>query len=289
MPCKTIDEQYQEAVFSVEIDDTGLPAVEYVEQPAADRKKRKKARTGHMGLTYDTVADEATGEKGCLTLLFESAEKKAADSLPKERKPFETESDEQSHEETADSESCGKADQQVTAADEYARSNDLYSYSDNRRSYQSFGIIYDVAEELYRRERTRMEVEALCKPPFHKVFDGETIDILEQQADERTKRLLADYITESKKKADASGASRKPLTTAKALGLQLLFILPIVNVFFALLFSFSPRTDKSIRSFARAYMILSSVFLMAALVYFMFSYFNNPNGDSFFIRLMSLF
>ena len=50
------------------------------------------------------------------------------------------------------------------------------------------GIVYEIAEELYCREKTAAEIEALCQPPFRKVFDSQRMEQLDRQATEETRR-----------------------------------------------------------------------------------------------------
>ena len=280
MPCKTIDKLSDEAEFSVEIDETGLPLVEYVEYTAVENKKQKNKNTAPV---YDTVTGAIQNEKGNLTLLFESAGNKGKNELPEKMMPP------QSSFESGQAVSVGYDEQLKPEEEPAPADNDLFSHSDKRRSFHSQGIVYDVAEELYIRERTRMDIESLCHPPFRKVFDSETAVQLDRKADERTRRLFSEIRSELKKKKKKPEPPQKTLSTAKAVVLQLLFLLPVVNILSAIVLSFVPLADKSIRSYARGYIILSSVFLTAALIYFVFSYFNYPDSDAFFIRLMTLF
>ena len=255
MPCKTIDKLSDEAEFSVEIDETGLPLVEYVEYTAVENKKQKNKNTAPV---YDTVTGAIQNEKGNLTLLFESAGNKGKNELPEKMMPP------QSSFESGQAVSVGYDEQLKPEEEPAPADNDLFSHSDKRRSFHSQGIVYDVAEELYIRERTRMDIESLCHP-------------------------LSEIRSEFNKDEKKPEPPQKTLSTAKAVVLQLLFLLPVVNILSAIVLSFVPLADKSIRSYARGYIILSSVFLTAALIYFVFSYFNYPDSDAFFIRLMTLF
>ncbi len=288
MPCKTIDALSGSAEFSVEIDETGLPAVEYVEYPSSENKNQKKNKNGHTYPNGGSMTEKTAEDKGSLTLLFESAEKgkdgrisdyAEEESVPENNEPFVPETE--------------PAQSNTGALEEYDTDNDIYSYSDYRRCFQSCGIVYDVAEEIYRRERTSAEIEALEQPPFRKVLDAETMDKLNAQAEERTRKLYsvkrkAGSRAEQSETAHEQKTSVRRFSTLKALALQILFLIPIVNVFSAMALSFGSRTDKSIRAYARGYMILSLVFISAALGYIIYSSLSDPDND-FITRLISLF
>lgn len=292
MPCKTIDTLTNDALLSVEIDETGLPAVEYVEYPSVEKKKKTMNKTGHTYTNSGSMTEKAAEEKGSLTLLFESAEngreRKVYNSSESESAPSD---DEQTEPELLEEKS--REDICTGKVEEYDGENDIYSYSDYRRCFQSCGIVYDIAEEIYRLERTRTEIEALEQPPFRKVFDSETLDRLNTQADEQTRKLYSvKYHSENvaeQTEDESEPETQKPnFSTLKALGLQILFLIPLVNIFSAMALSFGARTDKSIRAYARGYMILSSVFISAALGYIIFSAFSDPDND-FISRLISIF
>lgn len=130
--------------------------------------------------------------------------------------------------------------------------------ADNSRTLpESSGIMYEVAEELYRRERTASEIEALCRPPFKKVFDEKRLEELNRQATERTRTLVS----------SAADSGKKELTTGKAFLIQLLLFIPIVNMIAAIFLSFGKGTNLNIRAYARAFMIWCMILMTAALIY----------------------
>lgn len=130
--------------------------------------------------------------------------------------------------------------------------------ADNSRTLpESSGIMYEVAEELYRREKTASEIEALCRPPFKKVFDEKRLEELNRQATERTRILVS----------SAAGSGRTDLTTGKAFLMQLLLFVPIVNIISAIFLSFGKNTNLNIRAYARAFMIWCMILMTVALIY----------------------
>ena len=147
------------------------------------------------------------------------------------------------------------------------------------------GIIYEIAEELYRREKTQSEIEALCRPPFKKVFSPDETERLDREADERTHQLLS-----AASKANAHELTflpdgvytdgEKPVSTTTAFLIQLILMLPVVNIAAAMLFSFGKKSNRNIKAYGRAFLIWTVVFMTLLLGYFGAFYFTSPENSS---------
>lgn len=294
MSCKTIDLLSNSAEFSVEIDETGLPAVEYTEYPCVEKKKKTKNKNGHTYPDSGSVTEKTAEKKGSLTLLFESAENgRGTTGCGSQNNVTSSLDDEPPVQEPEILQSMPAEDLCTGTVEECDSVSDIYSYSDYRRCFRSSGIVYDVAEEIYRRERTRAEIEALEQPPFRKVFDRDTLKSLNAQAEEQTRKLYSVkyHPVSSEEHPEAETEPEQPkrgFNTVKALALQILFLIPLVNIFSAMALSFGSNTDKCVRAYARGYMIISSVFISAALGYVIFNTLSNPDND-FISKLISLF
>lgn len=144
------------------------------------------------------------------------------------------------------------------------------------------GLIYEVAEELYVREKTASELEALCQPPFRKVFDSRQQSRLDHRAAERTSRIVSEAAGKNAPKPEPAAVtvSQKPLTTGSAFALQLLLMLPVVNLIAAMIYSFRSGADSNKKAICRGYLIWLTVFLSAALVFFAFCFFSDPENTS---------
>ena len=167
----------------------------------------------------------------------------------------------------------------VSKGQEYIQSEDN-SETGSKQEYPSpsEGIVYDVAEELYRREKIAARLQSLCRPPFKKIFDQEMLMRLDRQADEKTKQLLT---APSKQKT----GSERPISTISAVGLLLLMMLPLLNLPAILWFSFSKNSNQNVKAFSRAYLFWSALLIAAAAVYFAVSYFCVPLQENGLIRL----
>ncbi len=159
---------------------------------------------------------------------------------------------------------------------QYVKLDNELPKADNKHTLpDSSGIIYEIAEELYKKEKTASEIEALCQPPFKKVFDSKQIEQLERQAEEKTRRMLLST-TDDKEldgKSSVSVKEYKPLSTAKAFFTQLLLLLPLVNIVTALVFSFGKKSDPNIRAYNRAFLIWTTIAIISALSFFAYDYF----------------
>lgn len=139
------------------------------------------------------------------------------------------------------------------------------------------GIVYELAEELYRREKTMTELEALCQPPFHKQFTPAQQDRLDRESEERTGRLLAAAAKAAVKEPvflpdRESDETEKALSVPEVFLMQLILLLPVVNVIAASVWAFSGRSDRNRRSFGRAFLLWTGIVLTAVLLFVSFRY-----------------
>ena len=118
--------------------------------------------------------------------------------------------------------------------------------------YALDGVIYEVAEELYFREKEAMERSAE-EPPFHRVFDEQSMERLDEEY----------YARRYGKKRRRRGKNGE-LTTAGAFLLELLLMIPVINVITAAVLSFREQKTGSIKACARAYTIWSALITAAA-------------------------
>ena len=127
------------------------------------------------------------------------------------------------------------------------------------------GLIYEIAEELYIKEKTAAELEALAKPPFHQNFDEDKKTSLDREAVHRTRRVIAAageaayqpcFLPEAVYEDNA-----KPLDTRQALLAELLMLIPFVNIAAAVLIAMNPSMNESLRSFCRAFLLLLGIVL----------------------------
>ncbi len=173
---------------------------------------------------------------------------------------------------------------------EYVRTDGELPFPDNRRTMpEASGIIYEIADDLYRREKTATEIEALAQPPFRRVFDRNRIKELDRQAKAEAETLLSVPADTAKAHEQEKGTEKKPFTTARAFLLQLVFMIPVINLVTALVLSFGRSGDASVRAYSRGFVIWSAVFLSAALCFFAVSYFTEPAHSAVFLRLASVF
>lgn len=159
---------------------------------------------------------------------------------------------------------------------------------DNCHVLEDTGIIYEVAEELYRREKTAAEIEALCQPPFRKVFDENRLRQLDRQAEARTRELVGSA-ADSTAPDSAQKGEHQPLSTATAFFTQLLLMLPGVNLVYALVLSFNARANRSKRAFCRAFLVWTVLAMTAALGFLTFQYVNSPYQATLIDRVQRVF
>lgn len=174
---------------------------------------------------------------------------------------------------------------------EYVKSDSDLPKADNKHTLpDTAGIIYEVAEELYCKEKTAAEIEALCQPPFQKVFDRKQIEKLDLRAEEHTRRLLADNLELTEPEGtDSHLKESQPLSVANAFLLQALLCIPLLNIAAALLMSFGAKVNSNIRACCRAFLVWSVLLMTIALGYFTVSYFSDPAHQIVLDKFVSLF
>ena len=142
------------------------------------------------------------------------------------------------------------------------------------------GIIYEIAEELYIREKTLSELEGMCSPPFHKVFSSEQTAELDAAAHFRSGQIAG-----SLGRAAAAGIPGlpdgytpmdRPLSTLQAFIAGFIMLLPGVNICAAIIFAFARRSNYNTRALGRGFLIWSVIFMTAALCFFGWHYFSSP-------------
>ena len=131
----------------------------------------------------------------------------------------------------------------------------------------------------------------MCQPPFKKVFDQKQIEQLERQAQERTLKLLAGTSETNQRKAveGVIAKEEKPLSTAGAFFLQLVLLIPVLNIIAALVFSFNKGINRNLKAYTRAFLIWITIGMTGALVYFAFSFYSNPYHYADLMKFLSLF
>lgn len=213
----------------------------------------------------------------------DAKEPEKTDPIPAEQPSPTSRSSE--YEEAADEESL-----YMPAGAEYVKTDSELPQADNRRTLpDSSGILYEIAEELYRKEKTASEIEALCQPPFKKVFDEKQIERLDRQVKKDTLRLVASAKEDSVRTPvkDSVPNEEKPISTAKALIVQFLLFVPVINIAAAFIFSFKKGINKSIRAYGRGFLIWLACFMTGALVWFAAVYFTNPANYASLLNLVS--
>ncbi len=190
----------------------------------------------------------------------------------------------------------------ISDIERVSHNNELPKIDNKRKLPEASGIIYEIAEELYLKEKTESEIEALCQPPFKKVFSEKQLKQLDEQAKERARNLVSSTVTEPEPKSVppekrepiteiniSENNQNKSITTAGAFLLQLSLFVPIVNIITAIFFSFGKTQNTNIRSYTRAFLIWCIIFMTAALVYLSIFYFTSPSNFLNTFNLLSLF
>ncbi len=165
---------------------------------------------------------------------------------------------------------------------EYVKTDRELPKAANIHTMSSSGIIYEIAEELYRKEKTASEIEALCQPPFKRVFDKEQIEKLDMEAKEKTRTLIAnisDPEPSSSLKQEIP-KDKAPISTASAFLIQLLFFIPVINLVTAFYYSFSKNSNYNKKAYSRAFLIFSLIFMAGALVFFAVYFFKTPSNHA---------
>lgn len=135
----------------------------------------------------------------------------------------------------------------------------------DKSAENNLGLIYEVAEELYIKEKTAAEIESLAGPPFHKNFDEITKERLDKTAYRRTVHLLSSardaYLPTFLPDTSYEDLS-KPMETKQALITELLMFIPFINIAAAVFVMTDPDANQNLRSFCRAFLILTGVVLI---------------------------
>ncbi len=180
---------------------------------------------------------------------------------------------------------------------EYVLTDAELPQPDNRHTLpESSGIIYEIAEELYRQEKTATEIEALCRPPFKKVFDPRQIEELNRQALEQMRVIVSDAsagqaevsapVPDEKQDGREAAGNAVPevpremrsVSTATAFLLQLLLFIPGINMIAAILFSFVKGVNMNIKAYTRAFIIWNVILFSAALTMFIIYFFSSADN-----------
>ncbi len=144
------------------------------------------------------------------------------------------------------------------------------------------GIVFEIAEELYMREKTLSELEAMCSPPFHKVFSKSEKGELDSSARMRSKSIARSISRASQGEPvflpeDGYTSMDRPISTVQAFFAQFIMFVPVVNIIAALMFAFSRRSNYNFRAIGRGFLIWSVIIMTAALGFFAFHYFTSPD------------
>lgn len=161
---------------------------------------------------------------------------------------------------------------------------------------ETSGIMYEIAEELYKKEKTASDIEALCQPPFKKVFGAEQRNSLDRAAGEKTQQLL-EAVSDTVRKEIENGFQllhkeqarrQRPISTAGAFFLQFMLAIPVLNILGALLFSFGKNTNANIKAYAKAFVIWCTVLMAGALICFTVYTFGSEESRNEIQKFISL-
>lgn len=133
------------------------------------------------------------------------------------------------------------------------------------------GIIYEIAEELYVREKTASELEALFDPPFHKNFSSEELADLDRHSEENARTIAAGR---NDSVFGKRAAGTRPITTSTAFILQSVMLVPILNIVAALFLAFRSDGSINIKAYCRAFLIWAAIIMTSALIFFAWSYYS---------------
>lgn len=239
-----------------------------------DTGKTKRKKEGQMKVTYSDLSVDLKEVSEPLTLLPPlSGLDKAINYHEEPTVPLK------------EDESQDPSVPESEPAQEHSGKGDLRAFS------EASGIIYEIAEELYFRERTAAEIEALCQPPFRKVFDTQQLEQMNRRADETARRSvpLSDIFSQDSGEDLTPSREESSIGTGAAFSIQLLFLLPGINILAALWLSFRKKTNPNLRSYSRAFLIWLSLVGTAALTFFAVQYFTVPIHHTFWHKLTALF
>lgn len=181
-----------------------------------------------------------------------------------------------------------------------SKNSELPKPDNKRKLPEASGIMYEIAEELYIKEKTAAEIEALCQPPFKKVFSEKQIKQLDEQAKEKARTMVSSTVTESEpeikpepqvvcesEKDDSK--QNKPVTTAGAFLLQFVLLIPIVNIATAMFFSFRKSANLNMRAYSRAFLMWCVIVMFALIAFLTVMYFSNSSYRVINIDFRNLF
>ncbi len=172
---------------------------------------------------------------------------------------------------------------------EYVR-NTPVSVKEKKTLPQAEGIVYEVAEELYRKEKTAERLEALCQPPFKKIFNPQQLQRLNDEANQKLSTMLAE--TDADKKASDSEArdiKQRPISTVTAFFLQTVMLFPILNVFVMMILTFRKDTNINLKAYSKAFLLHSFIVMTIALLFLTVNFFTNSGHSSFIQKIFNLF
>ncbi len=142
------------------------------------------------------------------------------------------------------------------------------------------GIVCELAEEIYRKEKTQTELEALYQPPFRKVFTQAQKEKMDREAHKRALQLLKQSAQTPPELVFLPDGTHRdpeaPLQTATVFWMQLVLMIPGVNLLTALILSFRSATNRNQKAVYRAFLIWSVIFSALLLGYLLFFFFSDP-------------
>ena len=86
----------------------------------------------------------------------------------------------------------------------------------------------------------------------------------------------------------APARTEKPPTTASTFVLQLLLMLPVINLVAALVYAFRPNATPHKKAYCRAFLIWMTLLLSAALVFLAFYCFVDPSNRTRLLEFLQL-
>ena len=132
--------------------------------------------------------------------------------------------------------------------------------------YETEGIIYEVAEQLYLRESAEAMLKAKEEPPVHKVL---------------TKSEEKAILNATTTKPNADGAysgdkeeTNRTIKTGGAFWFQFAMMIPVINLITALVFCAGQKFNPNYRAMARANLIwlcIGCIFIAAAASFAVYS------------------
>ena len=139
------------------------------------------------------------------------------------------------------------------------------------------GIVLETAEELYVREKTFDIIEENIRPPFRRNFSHINRVRLDIQASQRAEGFIRRSSPElSFIPAGIYEDSEMPVSTAKALAVQTILLLPVINLIAAVWLAFFAKTNRNLIAYSRAFLIISSFFALAIMTALAFFFFSTP-------------